>query len=59
MIIMGVAPTAYAAPARASAIRSLLVSVETKTVSPGLTPPHSMHFKAPRIIWMGLEDPGV
>jgi len=26
---------------------------------PGLTPPHSMHFRAPRIIWMGLEDPGV
>jgi hypothetical protein len=24
-----------------------------------LTPPHSMHFKAPRIIWMGLEGAGM
>ena len=59
MMMMGVAPTAYAAPARDSAIRILLVSVEINTFSPGFTPPHSMHFKAPRIIWIGLEADGV
>ena len=46
------------APASDSAIRILLVSVDIRTVSPGFTPPQSIAFMAPRIIWIGLEGPG-
>jgi len=56
--IVGTAPTAWAAAARASAIRILLVSVEITTFSPGLAPAQSIARMAPRIISIKLDGPG-